>query len=293
MTVFPRWTEADIDWLKANYPNVGQAASAEHLGRTKPAVRQKCADLGIKQDRNSPFFKDWQKRAAESKVGKKRPAQAEVMRKNHTDGKLIKTKEQREAIGKRSKKWIAENGHPKGALGMKHTQETLVKLSDASKKNWRNMTEDKLLVRTKKAAATMRKNGTHPKNREMCTWKAGWREFGGKRNYYRSRWEANYGRYLEWLKGLGEIKDWEHEPDTFWFDGIKRGCVSYLPDFKVINKEGGVEYHEVKGWMDARSKTKIRRMAKYHPKVKLIVIDAKPYKEIRKKVGGMISGWEE
>lgn len=123
-------------------------------------------------------------------------------------------------------------------------------------------------------------------------WKASWHEFGGKRNYFRSRWESNYGRYLQWLKKHGEIADWEHEPDTFWFEGIKRGCVSYLPDFKVTNNDGSIEYHEVKGYMDAKSKTKIKRMAKYHPDVKLVVIDKKPYKEIQRKVGRFVSGWE-
>ena len=286
------WTIAEIDWLKGNYPSVGQANAAEYLGRTKPAVRQKCSDLKLKQDRGSPFFKDWQERAARSKVGKKRPEQAKVMRRNHAEGKLIKTAEQRKAISVRSKAWIAKNGHPRGATGMKHTDETKNIMSYHSKKKWSEMKEDELLKRTKRAYATMIKNGTHPKNREKCSWKAGWREFGGKRNYYRSRWEANYGRYLEWLKGIGSISDWEHEPDTFWFDGIKRGCVSYLPDFKVTNVDDSIEYHEVKGWMDKRSKTKIRRMAKYHPQIKLVVIDAKPYKEILKKVGRLVPGWE-
>lgn len=286
------WTEKEIEWLRSNYPNVGQTVAAEYLGRTKPAVRQKCSDLKIKQDRNSPFFKDWQERAAATKVGKKRPAQADVMRKNHADGKLLKTPEQRKAISVRTKAWIAKNGHPRGALGMKHTQETKDRIAITSKARTDAWTDDQWLSRTKKSAATMRRNGTHIKNREKCTWKCGWRNVGDRRIYFRSRWEANYGMYLDWLKGLGEISDWEHEPDTFWFDGIKRGCVSYLPDFKVTTTGGNIEYHEVKGWMDARSKTKIRRMAKYHPDVKLIVIDKKPYMEIRKKVGRIVPGWE-
>ena len=38
---------------------------------------------------------------------------------------------------------------------------------------------------------------------------------------------------LEWLKKNKQIKKWEHEPETFWFEGIMRGCRSYLPDFRV------------------------------------------------------------
>lgn len=125
-----------------------------------------------------------------------------------------------------------------------------------------------------------------------ASWKAGWREIGGIRKYYRSRWEANYARYLQWLKEHGQIESWEHEPETFWFGGIKRGCMSYLPDFRIKECDGRTVYHEVKGWMDDRSKTKLRRMAKYHPTVSLIVIDAHGYKAISKKVSTLINGWE-
>ena len=120
---------------------------------------------------------------------------------------------------------------------------------------------------------------------------AAWHEIGGVKKYYRSKWEANYAYYLEWLKSNGQIQSWKHEPKTFWFDGIKRGVVSYLPDFEVIENDGRVVYHEVKGWMDSRSATKIKRMAKYHPSVGLIVIDKRAYIQIYKKVSGIVPGW--
>ena len=137
------------------------------------------------------------------------------------------------------------------------------------------------------------KNGTLNIPRHNVSWKGGWREIGGIPKYYRSRWEANYARYLEWLKVIGEIADWEHEPKTFWFEGIKRGVMSFLIDFRITENNGDIIYHEVKGWMDDRSKTKIKRMAKYHPDVKLIVIDAKCYKCLAKKMGSSIIGWEK
>lgn len=268
-------------------------ASARYLERSEGAVRYKASHLGLKKDLNSAFFTDWQRRAANSKVGKTRPEQAAVMRKNHADGKMLKTPEQRKAMGVRRKAWIKKNGHPKGAKGMKHTDETKARISVMSKKRWANMTEGDVAEWVLKGAKTRQKNGTLYHDRPKASWKSGWRVFGRKRNYYRSRWEANYGRYLEWLKTLGEIKGWEHEPNTFWFKGVKRGSVSYLPDFKVTNNDESTEYHEVKGWMDKRSKTKIKRMAKYHPDVKLVVIDKKLYMEIKKKVGAMIVGWEK
>ena len=125
----------------------------------------------------------------------------------------------------------------------------------------------------------------------MQPYKAAWHAICGKRNYYRSGWEANYAYYLEWLKNKNQITDWQHEPDTFWFLAIKRGVRSYLPDFKVTNLDGSIEYHEVKGRMDAKSATKIKRMAKYYPKVKLVVIDAKMYKSIEKTMKSIIKEW--
>lgn len=122
-----------------------------------------------------------------------------------------------------------------------------------------------------------------PSGREA--WKAGWREIGGQRGYYRSAWEANYARYLEWLRDQGQIARWEHEAETFWFPKIKRGTRSYLPDFRVTENSGLYVYHEVKGWMTARSRTAIDRMRIYYPHVKLIVIDAKGYASVRRTVG--------
>lgn len=166
-------------------------------------------------------------------------------------------------------------------MSTKHTQ------------NWANKTPAERLEHKMKVMKGRARNGTMvPNNREGASWKAAWREIGGQRKYFRSRWEANYARYLEWMRGLGKVTSWEHEPETFWFDGIKRGAVSYLPDFRVVFPDGRVEYHEVKGWMDARSKTKIKRMKKYHPTTKLVVIDSKGYRALARAVSGLIVGWE-
>lgn len=142
----------------------------------------------------------------------------------------------------------------------------------------------------KRKIATLRANPFAIKT-GYTSCKRGWAKIGGKKIFFRSSWEENYARYLEWLKGLKEIQDWEHEPDTFWFDGIKRGVRSYLPDFKVTTKNGEIEYHEVKGWMDSKSKTKIKRMAKYHPSVKMVIIDTNRYKSLERTVSGLVPKW--
>lgn len=141
-----------------------------------------------------------------------------------------------------------------------------------------------------KISASLHASGFYKSAKPYSRGKACWVEIDGKRFFARSRWEANYGLFLEFQKSKGLIKDWWHEPETFWFDGIKRGVCSYLPDFKVCTLSGSFEYHEVKGWMDDRSKTKIRRMAKYHPAVMLIVKDAAWFKANRG-LAKTVPGW--
>lgn len=196
-----------------------------------------------------------------------------------------------ETFSKAGKARIKKYGHPKGHLGHTHSAETREKLSEKSQAAADKRTpEQQMAINVKQVKTKMARGNLYSKHNK-CSWKQQWAEFGGKRNYYRSQWELNYARYLEMLKSLGEIKEWEHEPDTFWFEGVKRGTTSYLPDFKVTENNGSIAYHEVKGWMDAKSKTKIRRMAKYHPDVKLIVIDSKAYKALERQVKGLVDGW--
>ena len=120
---------------------------------------------------------------------------------------------------------------------------------------------------------------------------------GGKRDdlgglYVRSRWEANYARYLNWLIEQEEIQSWEYEPDTFEFEEIKRGVRFYTPDFKITNPDGSVEYHEIKGYMDDKSRVKLKRMGKYFPGIKIVVIDGDAYYSLAKDVQAFIPNWE-
>ena len=120
---------------------------------------------------------------------------------------------------------------------------------------------------------------------------------GGKRDdlggmYFRSSWEANWARYLNWRKERGEIAGWQYEPDTFAFEGIKRGSRFYTPDFKVFAPDGTFEYDEVKGWMDPASATKLRRMAKYHPSIRVHIVDSPRYRAVAKVMAKVIPGWE-
>lgn len=111
--------------------------------------------------------------------------------------------------------------------------------------------------------------------------------------HFRSKWEANFARYLKLRVKLGEIKCWNYEPREFWFERIRRGVRSYKPDFEVWPVDGGSSYFiELKGFMDPKSKTKIKRMRIYYPAVKLVVVDEDEYRGLARTVRPLIPNWE-
>lgn len=73
----------------------------------------------------------------------------------------------------------------------------------------------------------------------------------------RSNWEANFARILNAYK----IK-FEFEPTVFPFP-IKKGTKAYTPDF-FINKDQS--WIELKGYLDDKSKIKLKRFKRYYPK---------------------------
>jgi hypothetical protein len=111
--------------------------------------------------------------------------------------------------------------------------------------------------------------------------------------HVRSNMEANVARFFNRLQKIGAIEYWQYEPETFWFLAIKRGVRSYKPDFKVKYKgEEKPVYIEVKGHMDAKSATKIKRFRKYYPQHRLEVIGTREYDGIRRKWKSAIPTWE-
>lgn len=320
----PAWSESELTYLQDNWPTKSIEDIALHLGRSRSAVRNKRYELQLPlsvtpwTDSEINALEDLYlnagsvgvlrlKEFAES-VGRPKSSvcrkakllglETSYSRKKVDERKIRVPKFATDAERKKAKiestqKYIAAHGHPRGMAGKSHTQETKDRLRQTSLAFRATLSSNEAGdIAAKAMQTTFAKYGRLGPQVKRGSWKAGWREIGDKRNYYRSKWEANYGRYLQWLKEQGEILDWEHEPETFWFEAIKRGVRSYLPDFRVTENDGSTLLHEVKGWMDARSKTTIKRMAKYHPQETLIVIREKQYKEIGKKVSALIEGWE-
>jgi hypothetical protein len=185
--------------------------------------------------------------------------------------------------------WWSNRIHPKGMLGKKHSQEFCKKQSFRFK-SWHVSLSDEFKAKMyKKAVITARERGNY--DRKHGSWKQEWKTIGGKKKFFRSRWEVNYAKYLEFLKVQGKISDWLHEPETFWFNDILRGARSYLPDFKIINLDGTHSWVEVKGWMDDRSKTKLKRFKKYYPEEKIEVVRGDWFKKNADILSGLCQ-WE-
>jgi len=115
--------------------------------------------------------------------------------------------------------------------------------------------------------------------------------------FVRSRWENNYALWLIRLQEQGEILGWKYEWKTFVFHKIKRGTRSYTPDFAIWetskNPKQPDYYIEVKGYMDKISKTRLSRMERYYPQVKIILVDSKWFNDAEKKgICRLFPGWE-
>lgn len=67
-----------------------------------------------------------------------------------------------------------------------------------------------------------------------------------KGNDLKSDAEYCFAQLLDVMKDAGEVVSWRYEKRDFWFEGIRRGTVSYKPDFEVTWKNGDVIYYEVK-----------------------------------------------
>ena len=101
--------------------------------------------------------------------------------------------------------------------------------------------------------------------------KQGYSTVGGKTYWFRSGLEVRWAQYLEFLKQVGDIVDWGYEPQKFEFKKIRSGTVFYTPDFRIVEKDC-TYWHEVKGHLQQKDVTKFRRMAKYYPDEKIILV---------------------
>lgn len=212
-----------------------------------------------------------------------------------TNGRRAKSTDARRALEAGRDAHFKANGHPKGFAGQNHSADAKAVMSTKSRDAWLvaktfNVGAMAPDVRQRKSDAAVLRNALAPAENAYSRAKHGRRE-DLDNIFFRSAWEANYARYLNWLKARGDIIGWEYEPVTFWFEKIRRGVRSYKPDFRVT-EANQTYFVEVKGWMDPKSKTKLARMKRYHPDVEVRLVGERQYREIASKLGRLISGWE-
>lgn len=254
----PPWSQENIDALKAAYAlGLGRTGwlneLAAKIGRDKANVSRKARALGLTNSH----------RPGDTRV--KKPRQLSMLGRFPV-----------------SARW--KNGkHPRGMLGKQHTKEAKDRMRQTQLGRPRlTPFTDQHRENMSIARASMLRSNPEAFGRNRG--KGGRRPDLGDR-YFRSRWEANYARYLNYA-GI----EWTYEPETFWFESIKRGCRSYTPDFWIPSLGC---FHEVKGWMDAKSKTKLARMKKYHPTVKIVIIDKAWFESARKNgLQSLVPNWE-
>jgi hypothetical protein len=258
---------------------VNLASLAERLNRSEATIAKIAQAMGLTN----------QRRQLAPRLGGLTPSELRRLPRYASD------EERRVAMSEQRKLMWSTREHPRGALGMKHTEETKARLAETSRQWQAKVTpEQREAHRVKRNETNVERYGTAgpamlSQSNPYSRAKSGKREDLGI--FVRSAWEANYARYLNWLKEQGQIAGWEYEPQTFVFHGVTRGVLTYTPDFKVIEHDGSYCWHEVKGWMDPKSKAKLKRMAKFYPAERIIVIGEDEYRALAK-WKALIPEWE-
>lgn len=163
--------------------------------------------------------RDWY--ASHTDVPLNRGALAETLKRTQAS---VAHKAQRLGLGNVLRpRWNDDVPHPRGFAGKSISRHTRQRLDEGMRTYWADMTEDARADLVLRSLKTRERNGTLINPRPKTTWKQGWVTIGEHRHYFRSKWEVNYALYLEWLKTKKQIAEWEYEPQTFWFEKIKRG----------------------------------------------------------------------
>lgn len=257
------FTDEDADILRSKYQEYKSQGRlqelADELGRTKQFICRKAKELGLTGGVRHYNFSE----------------------------------EKREQLSVSAKQRIKKYGHPKGALGMKHTKESREKMSASSINNWEKHRDEWCDAEHRKIRsdrmAEYQESGKLGVRSRCYLWKV---TVGGKEFLAKSSWEYDIALYLESLKERGLIKDWQYEPTIFRFKYNTLGVRTYRPDFSVTRSEM-TYYIEVKGWEDKKFVIKKNLMSTEYPDVKIIYIRDKEYRKIEKKYSKVLTHWGE
>jgi len=194
-------------------------------------------------------------------------------------------KTMRLAMSKRTKERIKNNGHPRGSYkpNGEHSRvcpncNILFKIHPSSNQRYCSI--------------------ICGHNRKQVNGHQGYSKTGKRQDlnnqYFRSRWEANYARYLNYLINNDEpIIKWEYEPQRFIFDQVKSKPFFYTPDFCIFFADDHIEYHEVKGWDYSNGQIARKRFAQYFPHLTLVLINQSWFNSITQQgIDKLIDNWE-
>jgi len=313
------WSEDQIKYLTLNYPLIGKKGCVKVMKLKECQIRYMASKLGLKVDLNSKslnynkknHFKGVKrpnhslKMKAKFKDGElphiKKREKEKYIKQCKICGVDIEFTLPKNSLQKyrlrdtcsnicyhkllslKLKESIKIKGHPKGMKGKTHSDEIKADMSKRVKKMWKDKSSKVNSEQNKQRISDnnvrLHKIGVLGGNNSYSNCKRGWFVDKDKKYYMRSGWELRYAAYLNILKKSSAIKDWEYEVDTFWFYKIKRGVRSYKPDFKIWFNDTSFEYHEVKGWLDNKSKTKLKRMKIYYPNIDVKLKGAKFFKD--------------
>lgn len=95
---------------------------------------------------------------------------------------------------------------------------------------------------------------------------------GGRRIDFKSKLEYRWAQHLEYMKRLGNIKDWFYEFHTFRDFPDNQPVKEYTPDFLVRLQDNGFEYHETKGMLSGFDIKKFKLILMERPYVKIVVV---------------------
>ena len=138
-----------------------------------------------------------------------------------------------------------------------------------------------------------------------------WKGKGGRRtrslgHSCRSAMEANWVRYLRYLgyqpwthkeqDPPAGAKWYRYERRRWEFPDLRGATSFYVADVEVwpglIDPTRPYEVHEIKGYLDRASKTKVNRMAKYFSAVPLELITTDRFKQLTAGAPALVPNWE-
>ncbi len=80
--------------------------------------------------------------------------------------------------------------------------------------------------------------------------------------------ERQYAEHLDFLKMMGELQLWRFESVKL---RISEKCF-YTPDFLVMNQDGFIELHEVKGYWEGDARVKVKAASEMYPEFTFVAV---------------------